>query len=396
MMLPFVDLAAQQQRLRQNIEAALQRVLDHGRFLGGPEIEALEQALATRCGASSVIACGSGTDALVMSLMAQGIGQDDVVFVPSFTFVATAEAVKLVGATPFFVDVCPHTFNIDPARLEEDLTQVPPALNPRAVIAVDLFGSPADYAALTTICKAHSLFLIADAAQSLGASRDGVPVGRLAPLTTTSFYPAKPLGGYGDSGAICVHAADQPEPWNLLLRSLREHGRAEEERYRHPRLGLNARMDTFQAAILLEKLRIFPEELQARQRVANLYQEGLGDLAAPRQAGSSRAGSSRPKLILPQLPAGVQSTWAQYTLRTPRRKALAAHLKARGIPTQIYYPLPLHRQPAYADGLIPPEGLPVSERLATEVLSLPIHPYLDGGTQHGIIAAIRAFFEEKG
>jgi UDP-2-acetamido-2-deoxy-ribo-hexuluronate aminotransferase len=366
--LPFIDLQAQRRHLGKRVDLAIARVLEHGQFILGPEVQELEQRLAEFCGARHVLSCASGTDALVLPLLAWGVGPGDAVFVPSFTFVATAEVVALVGATPVFVDVLADTFNMDPDSLEAAIAEAPKhGLKPRAVIPVDLFGQPADYGRLVPVARAHGLKVLADAAQGFGARLDGTAAGRFGDATGTSFFPAKPLGCYGDGGAVFTEDDGLIE----LLRSLRVHGQGR-DKYDNVRIGLNGRLDTIQAAILLEKLAIFPEELTARERIAARYNAALRDVAK-----------------VPERMPGATSSWAQYTIRVAGRDQVAAQLKAQGIPTAIYYPIPLHRQTGYTHYPSAPGGLPVSERLADEVLSLPMHAYLEPETQDRIIAAVR-------
>ena len=367
--LPFVDLAAQQARIRERLDAAIARVLDHGQYIMGPEVAELETKLAAFSGVRHCIGVSSGTDALVAPLMALGIGQGDAVFMPAFTFTATAEVVVLLGATPVFVDVDNATFNIDPGSLEAKIDEVRGAGSfvPKALIPVDLFGLPADYRALSALAEAHGLTVIADAAQSFGGALDGERVGRLAPVTATSFFPAKPLGCYGDGGAVLTDDDGIAD----AVRSIRAHGKGR-EKYDIDRIGLNARLDTMQASILIEKLAIFEDEIAARQRVADAYTRALRNVVAT-----------------PKVPHGAQSAWAQYTIRTDGRDELAAALKARGIPTAVYYPRPMHLQSAYAEFGAGPGSLPVSESLCDEVLSLPMHPYLDPETIERIAGAIR-------
>ncbi len=364
----FIDLAAQRRRIAREIDAAISRVLDHGSFISGPEVAEFEKRLAAFCDAGFAIACGNGTDALQLALMAKGIGAGDAVFVPDFTFTATAEAVALVGATPVFVDVQMDDFNVDSAQLEIGLRTAKAAgLRPRAVISVDLFGLSADYDSLNAFCGANDLVLIADAAQSFGASFRGRKVGALAPITTTSFFPAKPLGCYGDGGAILTDDAELAS----ALRSLRVHGQGT-DKYDNVRIGVNSRLDTLQAGILMCKLDIFADEIEKRQVVAARYTRALGN-----------------RVITPTVPADCVSVWAQYTIRISggRRDAVAAKLKADGIPTAIYYPKPLHRQTAYRH--FPWTGaLDVSDRLSAETLSLPMHPYLDEATQSRVVQAL--------
>ncbi|MEQ8389286.1 MAG: DegT/DnrJ/EryC1/StrS family aminotransferase [Alphaproteobacteria bacterium] len=365
----FIDLKAQQAPIRQRIEARLRAVLDHGKYIMGPEVAELEESLAAYTGAREVITCSSGTDALWLPLLALEIGAGDAVFVPSYTFTATAEAVALCGATPVFVDVDPDQFNMDAASLKDAIATVVTAgkLTPRAVIPVDLFGIPAPYDALAPVARAHGLSVIADAAQSFGGAIGGQRVGTLAGITATSFFPAKPLGCYGDGGAIFTADPEFAE----IIRSIRIHGRGGQGKYDNVRVGTNARLDTMQAAVLLEKLSIFDSELAARQRIAEAYAAGLGDVVTP-----------------PAVPAGVTSAWAQYTIKTDRREALAEGLKEKGVPTQIYYPKPLHVQAPYKDAPIPAGGLPVTEALSKTLISLPMHPYLTSDVQDRIIQAV--------
>jgi dTDP-4-amino-4,6-dideoxygalactose transaminase len=368
--IPFIDVAAQRRRLGRSVDEAIARVLGHCQFILGPEVRALEVKLAEFCGARHVVSCASGTDALVLVLMAQGIGPGDAVICPSFTFTATAEVVALVGATPVFADVEEASFNLDPASLERACAAAREAgLRPKAVIPVDLFGQPADYDRIMPVADAEGLFVLDDAAQSFGATYKNRRVGALALATATSFFPAKPLGCYGDGGAVLT----DDEELAQVLRSLRVHGEGH-GKYDCVRIGLNGRLDTIQAAVLMEKLRIFPEEILARERVARRYSAGLADVA-----------------IVPRLASGSTSVWAQYTIRlaSGRRDGLAAVLKAQGIPTAVHYPVPLHRQQPYQHFPIALGGAPVSERLAEEVISLPMHAYLDETTQDRIIEAVR-------
>jgi dTDP-4-amino-4,6-dideoxygalactose transaminase len=366
--LAFIDVAAQRRRLGQRLDDAIARVLAHCQFILGPEVGQFERELAAFCGARYAVGVASGTDALMLVLMARAIGRGDAVFCPAFTFCATAEAVALLGATPVFVDVDPDSFTIDPQSLERALAAAKRlGLEPKAVLPVDLFGLPADYDAIAAV--APRLFILGDAAQSFGAAYKGRPVGTLAAATATSFFPSKPLSCYGDGGAVLTDDALLAEQ----LRSLRVHGQGA-DKYDAVKLGLTSRLDTVQAAILLEKLGIFREEITARERIARRYHENLAAVA-----------------ILPALPPDRASVWAQYTirLRAGDRDAVASALKAQGIPTGIYYPKPLHRQEAYRHFPVGDGGLAVSERLAAEVLSLPMHAYLDERTQDRIVAAVR-------
>lgn len=365
--IPFIDLQAQRARLGSSIELAISRVLDHGKMILGPEVGELEAALCTFTGAAHTVTCGNGTDAITMVLMAEHIGAGDAVFVPAFTFIATAEAPAQIGATPCFVDVCDSDFNIDPESLESGVQDAKKrGLRPRAVIAVDLFGQPADYAAIQEVADRHGLLVIADAAQSFGGSADGKRVGTFGDYTTTSFFPAKPFGCYGDGGAVFTEDAGKAD----LLRSLRAHGKGE-DRYDNVRIGLNSRLDTLQAAILLEKLAVFEDELAKRDRVAARYATALEGV-----------------LETPKLRPGRRSAWAQYTLRHPDRDMLRATLADAGIPSVIYYPIPLNRQTGYNSFPVAPDGVPVAERLSGEVLSLPMHPYLEPVVQDRIIEAL--------
>jgi UDP-2-acetamido-2-deoxy-ribo-hexuluronate aminotransferase len=368
--IPFIDVAAQRRRLGRAIDDAVARVLGHCQFILGPEVRAFEAELAAFCGARHAVSCASGTDALVMALMAKSIGPGDAVICPSFTFCATAEVAALLGATPVFADVAADTFNIDPARLAPAMAAARRAgLTPKAIIPVDLFGLPAEHDAIAAFAAAEDLFVLDDAAQGFGATYKGGKLGTLAPATATSFFPAKPLGCYGDGGAVLTDDAELAE----LLRSLRMHGQGS-DRYDNVRIGVTGRLDTIQAAVLIEKLKIFPEEIEARGRIARRYNEMLADVAT-----------------VPSVPAGSTSVWAQYTIRlTPgKRDALAAALKREGIPTAIYYPKPLHRQTAYRHFPIADGGLPITDRLADEVISLPMHAYLDTPTQDRIVDAVR-------
>jgi dTDP-4-amino-4,6-dideoxygalactose transaminase len=369
--LPFIDLAAQRRRLGARVDEAMLKVLDHGQYILGPEVKALEAQLAAFCGARHVISCGNGTDALALVLMAKGVKAGQAVLCPSFTFAATAEVVAWVGATPVFVDVHPDSFNVDPESLRLGIeTAKRLKLEPVGFIPVDLFGQPADFDALEPICAEHGLWMLADAAQSFGAEYRGRKVGTFGLATTTSFFPAKPLGCYGDGGAIFTDDGELAE----VIRSLRVHGQNAEDKYDNLRIGMNGRLDTLQAAVLIEKLAIFPDEIAARDRVAKRYNDALQDVA-----------------VVPRLIEGATSVWAQYTLRLRKgqRDAFAAALKARGIPTAIYYPKPLHRQTAYRHYPSAGNGLAVSDMLAHEVISLPMHPYLDAATQDRIVAAVR-------
>ena len=368
--IPFIDLTAQRRRLGARIDAAIARVVDQCQFIMGPEVARLETELAQFCGARHALSCASGTDALFLVLLAKGIGPGDAVICPSFTFCATAEVVALVGATPVFADVEAATFNLDPASLRKAVaTAKQRGLKPKAIIPVDLFGLPADHEAIAAIARAEQLFVLDDACQAFGAAYKARRLGTLSDATAVSFFPAKPLGCYGDGGAIFTDNDELAE----IIRSLRVHGQGS-DKYDNVRIGITGRLDSVQAAVLLEKLTIFTDEIDARQEVARRYANGLADVAT-----------------VPHVPDGYLSVWAQYTIRVApdRRDALAKSLKESGIPTAIYYPIPLHRQVAYRDYPVVDGGLPVSDQLAAEVISLPMHPYLDAATQDRIIQAVR-------
>jgi dTDP-4-amino-4,6-dideoxygalactose transaminase len=372
--IPFIDVAAQRRRLGRAIDDVVSRVLAHCQFIQGPEVEALENELATFSGARHAIACSSGTDALLLVLMAWRIGPGDAVICPAFTFCATAEVVALCGATPVFADVQAETFNLDPASCEGAIGEAKRlGLRPRAIIAVDLFGLPADHDALAAVAAAHGMQVLDDAAQAFGATYKDRKLGAVCPATATSFFPAKPLGCYGDGGAVFTADDDLA----ACLKSLRVHGQGV-DKYDAERIGLTGRLDTLQAAILLEKLKIFPEEIAARGVIAGRYEAGLAGYAT-----------------LPRVDRESTSVWAQYTIRLPvgRRDPLAATLRAQGIPTAIYYAKPLHRQNAYRAFPVTEDGVPVSERLCDEVISLPMHAYLEEAVQDRIIDAVRRALE---
>src|SRR6201994_4611127 len=326
---PFIDIDAQRRRLGKSIDDAVGRVLANCQFINGPEVTELEAAFAAFSGAKHVVSCASGTDALLMVLMAKGVGRGDAVMCPSFTFCATGEAVALTGATPVFVDVDESTFNMDAASLKRGIaTAKQRGLKPVGVIPVDLFGQSADHDALASVAEAEGLFVLDEAAQGFGASYKGRRLGTFGHATATSFFPAKPLGCFGDGGAIFTDDAALAE----TLRSIRAHGQGA-DRYDNVRLGLTGRLDTMQAAILIEKLKIFEDEIAARNRIADNYARGLGTLVG-----------------VPRLASGCTSMWAQYTIRLPKgtdRDGFAAALKAQGIPTAIYYGKSMHQQTAY-------------------------------------------------
>ncbi len=385
----FIDLAYQQTRIRKQLEANLLGVLDHGHYVMGPEIAKLEKLLADFVGAKHAVSCASGTDALLMALMAYGAGPGDAVFTTPFTFIATAEVIQLIGATPVFVDIDPVTFNIDPAKLltairalnARDASMHPlPAgfqnLRPKAVITVDLFGLPADYAAINPLAEREGLVVIEDAAQSFGAQYHGKRACSLAAVGCTSFFPAKPLGGYGDGG-MCFADDDS---FADVLRSIRVHGKGL-DKYDNIRLGINGRLDTLQAAVLLAKFSIFHEEISLRQKVAALYNQLI---------------TEKTNFTAPPIPMDSTSIWAQYSILavdgSHRSRALHA-LKKAGIPANIYYPKSLHLQTAFADSGYGPGDFPISEDVSGRIFSLPMHPYLAAADQEkitGVLSAVEA------
>lgn len=367
----FIDLAAQQKRIRRQLEERITKVLDHGQYILGPEIREIEEKLAAFTGAAHAVSVASGTDALLMPLMVEKLGPGDAVFTSTFTFIATAEVIALTGATPVFVDIDPETFNIDPAKLRTAIERVIAGkkLTPRGIIPVDLFGQPADYRAIHDIAEKHGLFVLEDAAQSFGASQGSRRAGALAKVAGTSFFPAKPLGCYGDGGMIFTGDADVREQ----LLSIRVHGQGI-DKYTNVRVGINGRMDSLQAAVLLAKMEIFPEEIAMRQEVADRYSRML--------AGSVK---------VPKVLAGNSSAWAQYSVLHPRRDDIINKLRENGIPTAVYYPIPLHLQEAFA-GLGYRRGdFPVAEKIAGEIFSLPMHPYLEKQAQEKISGIITKF-----
>lgn len=367
----FIDLGAQRERIRDRLKAAIDRVVDEGRYILGPEVAEFERRLADYVGVKHCVACANGTDALLLPLYASGIGPGDAVFVPSFTFAATAEVVALAKAEPVFVDIDPVTYNMDVASLEAAVRMIKAEgrLTPRAIIPVDLFGLAADYDAIEKIAARENLLVIEDAAQAIGGSRDGRMCGAFGTVGSTSFYPAKPLGCYGDGGAMFTNDGALAEK----LRSFAFHGKGETQ-YDNIHVGVNSRLDTIQAAILIEKLAILEDEMEARRVVAARYAQGL--------AGVVKTAS---------VPNGHRSAWAQYAIETPNRDALKAHLQAQGIPSVIYYVKPLHRQAAYDRFPVAPGGLPVSESLPERILCLPMHPYLSEADQGRIVDTIRGF-----
>lgn len=388
----FFDMQAQQSLIRAEIDAGLARILDHGRFIQGPEVDEIEARLAGFTGAAHCVGVSSGTDALQIAMMAEGIGRGDAVFLPAFTYTATAEVPLVLGATPIFVDVEEATFNLDLADLERRIALVAAEgrLRPRAVIGVDLYGLPADWPAIQALCDHHGMFALDDAAQAFGASLHGRRLGTWGHATACSFYPTKTLGCYGDGGALLTDDADRA----ALYRSLRTHGEGA-SRYEVLRTGMNGRLDSMQAAILLAKLSLLEAELAARTRVAGWYAAGL------------RAPKGDPEgvpVVVPQGYAGAVSAWGIFSILLPDAAARARvqdSLKAAGAPSAIYYPKPLHHQPAYAAAhaagvqqgpLGGPPPLPVSEALCGRVLSLPMHPYLTEEQVGRVCAAVRVAF----
>ncbi len=366
--LPFIDLQAQRERIADEIDAGIARVLAHGAFIMGPEVLEVEAQLAARAGVAHCLTCASGTDALTLPLMAAEIGPSDAVLVPSFTFTSSAEVIALRGAAPVFVDVDRRTFNMDPGSLVAGIKTAKDAgLTPRAIMTVDLFGQPADYGAIVPIAEEHGLWILDDAAQSFGANHNGTPLGAIGRVTGTSFYPSKPLGCYGDGGAVLT---DDTELYQRM-KSIRVHGNGGSGGVTC--LGLTARFDSIQAAVLLEKLKIFDDECDRRSAVATRYTQHLSDVVQT-----------------PTLIDGVTSVWAQYTVISEHRDEIARKLGEQGIPTALFYPHPLHTHAPYRDFPLAGNGLPVTEELAGKVVSLPMHPYLETDVQDRIIDAVRS------
>lgn len=359
-MIPFVDLSAQQDRLRREIEAGIAQVLAHGKYILGPEVEELEEQLADYCGARHCITVANGTDALQIALMALGVGPGDEVITPGFTYIATAEAAAVLGARPVYVDIDPVTYNLDPALLEASITP-----RTKAIIPVSLYGQPADYDAINAIAERHGIAVIEDGAQSFGAQYKGRKSGNLTMIACTSFFPSKPLGCYGDGGAIFTSDSEL----GRVMRQIARHG--QEKRYYHVRVGVNSRLDTLQAAILLPKLAILDDEIAARQRLAVAYKAELAGLN---------------QITLPSIATGNTSVWAQFTVRVRDRVAVQDALKQAGVPTSVHYPMPLNRQPAVADDIV---SLPLGDQAAEEVISLPMHPYMDEESRRAIVSGVR-------
>jgi UDP-2-acetamido-2-deoxy-ribo-hexuluronate aminotransferase len=378
----FIDLKKQYERIKPRIHDRINEVLRHGKFIMGPEVAELEKQLASFVGCKCCVSCANGTDALLLSLMAHDIGPGDAVFTTPFTFIATAEVICLLGATPIFVDIDPDTYNIDPENLGKVIEETKRKtgrragstknLIPKGIIPVDLFGLPADYDRINQIAKQHGLFVLEDAAQSLGGSYKGKRVGNLADIAAISFFPAKPLGAYGDGGAIFTNNESMAD----RLRSLREHGKGS-HKYDNVRIGINGRLDTLQAAILLSKLEIFDSEIKERQEVAARYTSAFREIAK-----------------VPHIPDGLLSAWAQYSLVTDKRESYLSKLKELGIPTAIYYPRPLHLQTAFSHLGYQQGDFQVAESMSERIFSLPMYPYLDPGDQNMIIDAVKKVHED--
>ena len=377
MSIAFIDLAAQQARLRTQIDTRIQKVLDRGDYIMGREVGELETALSERLGSTHVISCSSGTDALILGLLGLKVRPGDGIIVPSFTFAASAESIAVLGASPVFAEVEEANFNLDPALLEDALEAGKKAgLNMVGVMAIGLFGQPANLPAIEALAAQNGLWLLDDAAQSFGASWANKPVGQFGEVTATSFFPAKPLGCYGDGGAVFT----KDEKIAEIARSCRVHGQGF-DKYENVNIGMTARLDTMQAAILLAKLEIFDDELAKRQQVAEIYHKLLDDVAPA-----------------PQIAPSATSSWAQYVIRLPRetdRVALQAAMREQGVPTAIYYPRPMHTQPVYMRYPVTLSGLSLTEKLANEVLALPMHPYLEKQTQIQIVAALQNSLEAQ-
>lgn len=365
----FFDLETPKKMLRADIEKRWQKILDHGAFIGGPEVTELEAALAARTGAKHALAVASGTDALVIALMGEDVKATDAVFIPGFTYNATANAVLVAGATPVFVDVDAHTCNMDAAHLEAQVEAVvrEGKLRPKMIIAVDLYGLPADYVAINRIAKKHGMLVMADAAQSFGGAQGGRMIGALADMTTLSFYPSKTLGCYGDGGAMTTDDAARFDRWS----SIRWHG-TDAQKKESIRVGVNGRLDSVQCAVLLSKLTVFSDEMKARERIAQRYVKGLGNAVE-----------------MQHVPAGSQNAWGLFTIMVNNRDAVMKSLQEKGVPSSIYYYKPLHQHKAFAP-YAPKGGLPVCEKLAARVLSLPMHPYLTDGQVDRVVAAVKA------
>src|SRR5450759_4143 len=365
----FIDLKAQQRRIRASLEQRINRVMDHGAYIMGPEIAELEEKLAKYVGVKHCVACASGTDALLMPLMAYDIGPGDVIFTTPFTFIATAEVIALLGASVVFVDIDPRTYNIDPVKLDEAIQKFVKSNSgkkAKGIIPVDLFGQTADYDPIETIAKKYGLFVLQDAAQSFGGTYKGRKAGSSGNVGATSFFPAKPLGCYGDGGAIFCN----DDAMMQKLRSIRVHGQGS-DKYNNIRIGINGRLDTMQAAVLIAKMEIFDEEIGLRNKVASRYSEKLKNT-----------------VVTPFVHPDCMSVWAQYSILAERRDEMLKKLKSRGVPTAVYYPKPLHLQDAFRDLGYKPGDFPISERIADSIFSIPMHPYLSTEDQDYIVKAI--------
>lgn len=363
----FIDLTAQQSLIRPALDAAIRTVLDHGQYIMGPEVHELEQELVQFTGVKHALTCANGTDALSLVLMAWGIGPGDAVFVPSFTYVASAEAPAQLGATPFFIDVEYETFNIDPESLKQAILDCRKmGLRPSVVIVVDLFGQPGDVDSIVNVVREQGIKILIDGAQSFGATSRGRKVGTMGDATTTSFFPAKPLGCYGDGGAIFTNNDEDAE----LIDSTRLHGRGS-QKYDNVRIGLNSRLDTIQAAILLQKLKIFPEELIKREKIAKDYQDALS-----------------PFVETPYIAPDNKSSWAQFTIKIDNRERIKSQLSSIGIPSVVYYPIPLANQVGYQTFPRVSTGVSVSNLLSEKVLSLPMHPHLTAKSQNHVVTQL--------
>jgi len=372
MSIPFIDLKTQQARIRDKIDVGLAKVMDHGGYIMGPEVTALETRLAEFAGTRHCISCSSGTDALILALLALGLRPGQGVIVPSFTFAASAEVMPVLGAVPVFAEVDATTFNLDPDGLPDALAAATAQnIEVVGVIAVGLFGQPADFDSIRTFAKGNDLWVVDDAAQSFGASWNGTRVGQLADITCTSFFPAKPLGCYGDGGAVFTNDDAQAE----IMRSCRIHGMGK-TRYENIRIGMTARLDTMQAAVLDAKMDIFEDELVSRQMAADRYADRLDGLVEA-----------------PKLAPQATSSWAQYTIKLPKnadRDQVISVLNTHDVPSAVYYPIPMHEQPPYRRYPVATSGLPVTAALCKQVLALPMHPYLDAPTQDKVAAAVKA------
>ena len=364
----FIDLNAQQSKITKKIQSRINNVLSHGQYIMGPEVAQFETELQKFTSATHAISCANGTDAISLTLMAWSIGPKDAVFVPAFTYVASAESPAQLGATPFFVDVNADTFNMDPDSLEQAIIDATKSgFRPSVVISVDLFGQPSNYPAIKKIADQAGAKVLIDGAQSFGASLEGHIVGSMGDATTTSFFPAKPLGCYGDGGAVFTNDTDLADK----ISSIRLHGKGK-SKYDHVRIGMNSRLDTIQAAILLEKLKIFPAELVARDKIASFYSKGLSGIVE-----------------VPKLVEGAKSSWAQYTIKTSRREELKSKLSSANIPSAIYYPSILPDLPCYSEFPTVSSGLKNASKLPSQVLSLPMHPYILEEQQEIIIGLLQ-------